>query len=364
MGIVVLQVCSQACDEFRGRCEVATFQEATSQGAEPQFDLVEPGAMLGCEVKDMLVLGVGQESPSLCASAQVAFVERQSVQLRHEFANVQAPMRVQVVENPMEAFVLGELRGDMGQVGGEVLAGACHAQIPKDLAGRNDERGDQAACAVTDVFVFAFFGLAGLHEDGRMLALEDLHAGLFVGADDQLALLVQDGSLNVELTDVLSLGVEVGIVAVEPIDAAMRLEVGSIQDTPDGRARHGFFGVTVNQDGGEIVQTPLTGHTVMRAGFAGGERNDFELFIGGKSSVADRTAEHLEGQRDRAGESGRAKESLCCGCNRTRWQPADWKADPRLPSAESVHCERPKLAAWSGLGSEPASDFLFRGPGQ
>ena len=121
-------------------------------------------------------------------------------------------------------------------------------------------------------------------------------------ADDQLAVLIQDGSLDVQLANVLSLGVEVGIVAVEPIDAAMRFQVGRVQDTPDGGARHRFVGVAVDQLGREIVEAPLTGDAIMLAGFAGGQRDDFELFVGGKSSAADRNAEHLADQRDRAGD--------------------------------------------------------------
>ena len=190
MGVVIVQVRSQACDEFLGRCEVAAFQETPSQGAEPQFDLVEPRTVLGREVEDMLVIGIGQERASLLASAQVFLVERQAVEFRQEFANVQAPMGVQVVENPMAALLVGELRGDMGQVRGEIDAGAGHAQVPDDLAGGDDERGDQTTGAVADVFVLAFFGFAGLSQNRGMFSLEDLHAGFFVRADDQLAVLI------------------------------------------------------------------------------------------------------------------------------------------------------------------------------
>ena len=109
MGVVVHQVSGQACDEFLSRCEVAAFEESTRQGAEPQFDLIEPGAVLGREVEHMLVFGIGQEGASLVAGTEVFFVEGQAVELSHEFANVQAPMGVQVVENPMEALVVGEL---------------------------------------------------------------------------------------------------------------------------------------------------------------------------------------------------------------------------------------------------------------
>ena len=83
--IVVVQIRGQACHKFLGRFEVAAFQETPSQGAEPQFDLVEPRTVLGREVEDMLVIGIGQERASLLARAQVFLVERQAVEFRQEF---------------------------------------------------------------------------------------------------------------------------------------------------------------------------------------------------------------------------------------------------------------------------------------
>jgi hypothetical protein len=102
----------------------------------------------------------------------------------------------------------------------------------------------------------------------------------------------------------------------------------------------------------------------MLTGFAGGQRDDFQLFVGGKSSGGDRSVEHLEGQRDRAGESVLAKESPCCDSSRVRWQPGDWKADPWPPTARSAGSGRPKPAEWNGLGSEPATVAVRRGPRQ
>ena len=61
MGIVIIQVRCQTRDEFRGRGEVAAFQEASSQGAEPQLHLVEPRTVLGREMKNVFVCGIGQE---------------------------------------------------------------------------------------------------------------------------------------------------------------------------------------------------------------------------------------------------------------------------------------------------------------
>jgi len=364
MGVVIVQVSGQARDEFFGRCEITALQPATSQGAEPQLDLVEPGAVLGREMKDVLVFEVRQESTSLSARAQVAFVERQSVQSCHEFAHVQTPVGVQVVEDPMKPLLVGELRRDMGQMSGEINAGACHAQIPHDLSRGHHEGGDQGAGAVADVFVLAFLGFARLGQNRGILALEDLHAGLFVAADDQLAVLIQEGSLHVEPAYILSLGVEVGIVAVEPVDAAMRFQVGLVQDAPNGGAMHGFVGVPIDQDDREIIEAPLTGDTVMCAGFARGQRDDFELFVGGKSPVADRTAKHLAGRRGHAAGSGFAIAPRSCDCKPARWRPANWTADRTRPGAKSDGNEPPSLAAWNDHGSAPANAQIPWRPGQ
>jgi hypothetical protein len=360
--IVVVQVSGQACDKFFGRREIASFQKAACQGAEPEFDLIEPRAVFGREVEHVLVFGVRQKVASLLPSAQVAFAERQATQLSYELANVQAPMGIEVIENPMKALVVGELRRDVGQMGSEIHARACHAQIPDDFTRGDDECSNQAARAVTDVLLFAFFRFARLDGNGRVLSLKDLHARLFVRADNQFAALIQSRSADVQLTNVPGLGIEIGVMAVEPVDAAVRLQVGGVQDTPDGRARHGFLSVAVDQHGREIVETPLTGGAIMLGRLAGGQRDNFKLFIGGKSSAADRDAERLEGQRGRAGESGCAKESRCCDCNRTHWRPVDSKADPQCSTAGSAGCERPMLAEWNELGSEPANAVQFGGP--
>ena len=217
---------------------------------------------------------------------------------------------------------------------------------------------------MTDVLVFAFLRFARLDENRGVLSLENLHAGFFVRADDHFAVLIQDRSFDVQLADVPSLAIEAGIMAVEPVDAAVRLQVGGVQDTPDGRARHRFLGVPVDQDGREVIEAPLTGGATVLGRFAGGQRDDFELFIGGKSSAADRNEEHLEGQRGRARENGFAKASRYCGCNQIRWRPVDSKADPQPPTAGSAGRERPTLAEWNELGSEPASVSLLRRPRQ
>ena len=171
----------------------------------------------------------------------------------------------------MKTPVVGEACGDVVEMGGEVDTGTCHSQVPHDLASGNHERGDQGAGTVANVLVLAFLGLARLGRLCGVFPLENLHAGLFVAADDQFALLIEGQRLHVEAANSLSLGVEVGIVAVEPVDTAMGLQVGLVQHAPDGGAAHGFVGVLVDQGDSQVVQTPLTGRAVMLGSGAGGQ---------------------------------------------------------------------------------------------
>src|SRR6266481_4342800 len=89
---------------------------------------------------------------------------------------------------------------------------------------------------MADILMLAFFWLTRLHGLGGRAALQHLHARFFIGADDEASRLVEAQRLDRELTDVLRLGRKIWIVAVEPVDAPRRLEVGLLQDTPDAGA--------------------------------------------------------------------------------------------------------------------------------
>jgi hypothetical protein len=86
--------------------------------------------------------------------------------------------------------------------------------------------------------------------------LQDLHAALLVGGQNQVALLRQGRGLDVEAADGLGDGGEVGVVAVQPVDALVRLEVSRVQDAPDGGAAGRLVGVLVGQAGSQLVKAP------------------------------------------------------------------------------------------------------------
>jgi hypothetical protein len=63
-------------------------------------------------------------------------------------------------------------------------------------------------------------------------------------------------------------GVEVGIVAVAPVDTPVRFEVGLLQHTPETRATHGPQAM-LREGGDQIIETPTGGWTMGGGWFLG-----------------------------------------------------------------------------------------------
>src|SRR5262249_45678469 len=115
-----------------------------------------------------------------------------------------------------------------------------------------------------DILVLAFCGRAWLDGLGGITTLQSLHPCFFIRADDETPFLVKAQRLEIELTDILGLGLKVGIVAVEPVHAPMGLEVGLLQDAPEARATDGLPPM-LRECCNHVVQTPPGGGT-MRGG--------------------------------------------------------------------------------------------------
>src|SRR4029450_2829621 len=139
---------------------------------------------------------------------------------------------------------------------------------------------------MADVLMLTFFRFARLHRLGGGSSLQNLHTGLFVGADDYAPLLVETERMDIELTDVVGLGFEVWIVAIEPVHAPMRLEVCLLQDTPKTGATHGGPPVLWGS-GAQIVEAPPGGRTMIRGRFPGRHRQHIHPLRGGKSAAGD-----------------------------------------------------------------------------
>src|SRR5262249_7149739 len=160
--------------------------------------LIQPRAMLGREVKDMLVRRVAQKRTPLPARLQLPRIKRNITECRDPLADFQAPVGIQVVHHPVKARTVAEMAGHMTDVPGEVRTGPRRAEIPHDFPRGYHERSDQRPRAVADVLELPLLGMAGSGQSRGMLTLQNLHAGLLVAANHQTSLLVQTRSVQVQ----------------------------------------------------------------------------------------------------------------------------------------------------------------------
>ncbi len=257
-------------------------------------------------MEHMLVRGVTQERASLPTRTEGRLHERNSAPAGDQTADIEAPVRVQVIDHPVVALLVGETLTDVLEMSGPVLAGAGWSQIPDDLAGRHTEGREQAACAMTDVLELAFRRFSRMNELAvliqdtglrwlrRILALEDLHPGFLVAGQHQPALLGESFGLAVQLANRLGFGVKVWVVAIEPVDTLVGFEIGGREDALDRDSTHSPAMGVVDDGAGQFVQSPGGVGRVVVFGFAAGQSDNEKTFIGGKSSGVCRSAGRLE----------------------------------------------------------------------
>ena len=158
---------------------------------------------------------------------------------------------------------------------------------------------------MTDILVLAFFGLARLYGLGGKAALQNLHPRFFIRADDEAAFLVEVQRLAIELADRLRLGLKVRSVAVEPVRAPMRLEVGLLQNAPDAGATQALQPL-LPEGGDQVVQTPPGSGAMIRGRFPGRHRQNLDALRGGKCAAGDPSAGHPAGPGSHALDSADA----------------------------------------------------------
>lgn len=118
--------------------------------------------MLGCVMKDMRVRRIAEEGATLGPRPQLFGFEWYVAQGGDVFAEFQAPVCVEVVDDPVEALDVLKMRGHMADVAGEIGAGPGLAEVPDQFAGGCRERGHEDAGTMTNVLELSFFWLAGL----------------------------------------------------------------------------------------------------------------------------------------------------------------------------------------------------------
>ena len=197
MGVVDLEIVIQAGFKIVGRIVIASFEKATGQDAKPQLHLVEPGAMFGRKMEDMLMGRITQERPPLHTSAQVLGHQGHVAPLGDQTADIEAPVGIEIIHHPVVTRHIGQLVDDVGQMGGKIVTGTRRAQIPYDVTGWHHKRGDQRPHPMTDILMLTFLRFARCHGLCGIFALQNLHAGLFIRADNHTALLKETVGVEV-----------------------------------------------------------------------------------------------------------------------------------------------------------------------
>ena len=123
--------------------------------------------------------------------------------------------------------------------------------------------------------MFAFLGLPRHHRLGGVLALQNLPTGLCIRTNDDPVVRKEAEGVEVQGADRLGFRLKVRVVAVEPIDTAMRFAVRLVQHAPDTRATHRSE-ATLLEGGHQVVQAPARRVAVVRRGLTGGHRHHFE----------------------------------------------------------------------------------------
>jgi hypothetical protein len=184
-------------------------------------------------------------------------------------------MGIEIIHNPIVAPHRGQLGHNMRQMGGKISTGTGWSDIPHNLPCRDHKRSDQGPDTMPDVLVLAFLGFPRDHWLGRVFALQNLHASLFIRTNAPPVVSQEVEGVEVQGTDRLRFRLKVRGVAVEPIDTAMGFKVRLFQNAPDARATHGLAAMLL-EGGNQVVKAPARGWAVVRRGFPGGHRHHLE----------------------------------------------------------------------------------------
>lgn len=227
------------------------------------------------KVEDMRMGRIAQEGATLHPALQGLGVVRHVTPVGDQPTDLKAPVGIEIIHHPIIALHGRALLYDVREMGSPVHTGACWSETPHHLARRDEEGRQQRPRTMADVLMLALFWFTRLHRLGRVGTLENLHPCLFVGADHEASLFVKPECLHIELTDGVRFGVEVGIVAIEPVYTPVWFEVGLLQHTPETRATYGPQAV-LGEGGDQIIETPTSGSTMGGGGFLGRYRQHID----------------------------------------------------------------------------------------
>ena len=322
MGVVALERVRQAGCTSVGRIDIASFENTTGQDAQPQLHLVEPGALCGRTMADMLRGRSTQERSPLPTAAQVLGHHGHLAPPSAQPAALQAPGGLELLPHPVVTRHRGQWVDDGGPLGGHIAPGTRLAQMPHDVTGGHAARGHHRPHPLPDVVMLALLRLARCPGRCGVLAWQHRPAGLCIGAQDHTLRCKEAVGVEGEATNSRRFGLTIWGVAVEPLDTALGCEVRLSQHTPETRPTHGPEAPWL-AGSAQVVKAPARGLAVVCRGCPGGHRQHSQTRCGGKSAAADPSAAHLAGHGGPAPESDCANAPRSGGYTATRWPRAD-----------------------------------------
>lgn len=97
-------------------------------------------------------------------------------------------------------------------------------------------------------------------------------------------MLVESWGIEIEPADRLRLGLEIGVMTVQPVDTLVGFEVGPVENAPNGSETDGPVMSFIDDAGRQIRETPARGRAVMFFGLAGSQVDDGKTLVRGKKS--------------------------------------------------------------------------------
>lgn len=97
--------------------------------------------MLRGKVKNMLMGQIAQERAARYTALQPLRAIRELAPVGDETADIEAPVGIEVIDDPLVALHRGEVWHDVGQMGCPIYTGAGLPEMPNEMTRRHDKRG-------------------------------------------------------------------------------------------------------------------------------------------------------------------------------------------------------------------------------
>jgi hypothetical protein len=97
--------------------------------------------MLGCKVEDVLMGRIAQKRAALYAAGQRRGAIRDIAPWGDETADVEAPVGMEILDDPIVALHRGQWLPDVSQMGDPIRTGTGRPEMPDELARGHHTRG-------------------------------------------------------------------------------------------------------------------------------------------------------------------------------------------------------------------------------